>query len=116
MTMAGIVSHLRWVEHCWFEVVFLGRPATGPRFGPEDAGAMVPRQPLGRLLADYERQCALSNEIAAAHSLNDVAKHQGFGAAAATVRRIRPPMGGGPAGHAGQMAAFRGLRAGQRGW
>jgi hypothetical protein len=25
VTMAGAVSHLRWVEHCWFEVVFLGR-------------------------------------------------------------------------------------------
>lgn len=20
MTMAGVVSHLRWAEHCWFEV------------------------------------------------------------------------------------------------
>lgn len=32
MTMAGVVSHLRWVEHCWFEVLFLGRPAEGPQF------------------------------------------------------------------------------------
>jgi hypothetical protein len=22
-----LVSHLRWVEHCWFEVLFLDRPA-----------------------------------------------------------------------------------------
>lgn len=26
-TAAGVVSHLRWVENLWFEVVFLGRPA-----------------------------------------------------------------------------------------
>jgi hypothetical protein len=27
MTTAGVVSHLRWVEHTWFEVLFLGWPA-----------------------------------------------------------------------------------------
>jgi hypothetical protein len=26
--VAGVVSHLRWVEHLWFEVVFLGGPAS----------------------------------------------------------------------------------------
>ena len=30
MTVAGVVSHLRWVENLWFEVVFLGQPAVGP--------------------------------------------------------------------------------------
>ena len=30
MTMAGVVSHLRWAEHLWFNVVFPGQPATGP--------------------------------------------------------------------------------------
>jgi Protein of unknown function (DUF664) len=29
MTMAGVVSHLRWVENLWFEVLFSGRPAEG---------------------------------------------------------------------------------------
>ncbi len=44
MTVAGVVSHLRWVEHLWFEVVFLGRPAAGPQFDEahEDADMMVP--------------------------------------------------------------------------
>ena len=32
MTVAGVVSHLRWVENLWFEVLFLGRPAVGPQF------------------------------------------------------------------------------------
>jgi hypothetical protein len=42
MTMAGIISHLRWAEKLWFEVVFLGRPADGPPFeGPEDSDMMV---------------------------------------------------------------------------
>ena len=117
MTMAGAVSHLRWVEHCWFEVVFLGRPAAGPRFGdgPEDVGTMISSQPLGRLLADYERQCALSNEIAAAHSLDDIGKHQGFRAAAATLRWILIHMVEETARHAGHMDAIRELLEGSGG-
>jgi hypothetical protein len=117
MTMAGAVSHLRWAEHCWFEVVFLGRPAAGPQFddGPEDAGTMVLGQPLGRLLAGYERQCTLSNEIAAAHALDDVGRHQGFRAAAATLRWILIHMVEETARHAGRMDAVRELLGGQKG-
>jgi uncharacterized protein DUF664 len=115
MTMAGAVSHLRWVEHCWFEVVFLGRPAVGPQFddGLEDAGVMPSGQPLDRLLADYERQCALSNEIAAAHWLDDVGKHPGFRAAAATLRWILIHMVEETARHAGHMDAIRELLDGE---
>ncbi|MET9800701.1 DUF664 domain-containing protein [Streptomyces sp. NPDC006368] len=36
MTMAGIVSHPRWVENAWSEVLFLGRPAAGPQFDQDD--------------------------------------------------------------------------------
>jgi hypothetical protein len=114
MTMAGAVSHLRWVERCWFEVVFLGGPAVGPWFG-NDAGTIVPSQPINRLLVDYERQCALSNEIAAAHALDDVGKHQGFRAAAATLRWILIHMVEETARHAGHMDAIRELLEGSKG-
>ncbi|MBO0816173.1 MAG: DinB family protein [Actinobacteria bacterium] len=115
-TMADGVSHLRWIEHCWFEVVFLGRPAAGPRFddGPEDAAMMASGQPLEALLADYERQCARSNEIAAAHSLDAVGKHPGFRAAAATLRWILIHLVEETARHAGRMDAIRGLLDEQR--
>lgn len=117
MTMAGVVAHLCWVEHCWFEVVFLGRPAVGPRFGdaPGRARAIVSGQPLTRLLAGYERQCARSNEIAAAHSLDDVGKHQGFRAAAASLRWILIHMVEETARQAGRMDAIRELLEGATG-
>ena len=53
--MAGVVSHMRWVEHLWFEVVLMGRAAEGPRFeeGVEDADMRVAGIPLERLLAEY---------------------------------------------------------------
>lgn len=82
MTMAGLVSHLRWVEHCWLEVIFLdGPPEANPQFGGvEDADFQVEEMHLTRLLDDYARQCARSNEIVAAASLDDVAR-----------TRLRPP-------------------------
>jgi len=89
MTMAGVVSHLRWVEHCWFEVLFLGRPAEGPPFQdePEDADMMVEGIPLAQLLEEYAPQCAVSNESVAAHLLDDVGTHPDFGSAAALLPR-----------------------------
>ncbi|WP_202805693.1 DUF664 domain-containing protein [Actinopolymorpha alba] len=52
MTMAGVISHLRWTEQTWFEVLFLGRPADGPQFkeDPEDADMMVEGVSLAQLL------------------------------------------------------------------
>ena len=80
MTVAGLVSHLRWTEHCWFEVLLLDRPSdVNPQFGDvEDADFMVDDVPLAQLLDEYAAQCAISNEIVAAASLDDVARNTDF--------------------------------------
>jgi uncharacterized damage-inducible protein DinB len=66
MTIAGLVSHLRWNEHSWFEASLLGLPNRGPWTpnGHPDAEMMVDDVPLARLLDEYDEQCARSNEIA----------------------------------------------------
>jgi uncharacterized damage-inducible protein DinB len=118
MTVAGVVSHLRWVEHLWFEVVFLGRPAVGPQFDDahEDADMMVPGIPLAQLLAEYRRQCAVSNEIIAAHPLDEVGQHTDFEAAAATLRWMLIHMVEETARHAGHLDVIRELLDGQKGY
>lgn len=118
MTMAGVVSHLRWVEHCWFEVLFLGRPAEGPQFadGPEDADMMVEDIALTQLLDEYEQQCALSNEIVAAHSLDEVGQHPDFGSAAATLRWMLIHMVEETARHVGHLDTIRELLDGRKGY
>ncbi|MEU4575363.1 DinB family protein [Nonomuraea sp. ATR24] len=119
MTVAGLVSHLRWVEHCWFEVLFMGGPAVGPQFdedGPEDADMMVDDVPLARLLEEYERQCAVSNEIIAAHSLDDVGKHPDFRSAAASLRWMLIHMVEETARHAGHLDTVRELVDGTKGY
>ncbi|MGI8335434.1 DinB family protein [Actinomadura scrupuli] len=71
MTVAGLVSHLRWVEQSWFENVMLGGPDLGPWTEDDpDKDFKVPGVPLTRLLEDYERQCARSREIAATLDLD----------------------------------------------
>jgi uncharacterized damage-inducible protein DinB len=118
MTMAGIVSHLRWVENLWFEVLFLGGPAEGPQFDDttEDADMVVPGVPLARLLAEYASQCAVSNEITAAHPLDETGKHPGFEAGGATLRWMLIHMVEETARHAGHLDAIRELLDGQKGY
>ncbi len=118
MTMAGLVSHLRWVEHCWFEVLFLDTPATdNPQFqDPDDAEWMVDDVPLAQLLEDYRRQCERSNEIVAAHKLEEVGRNRDFGSGRANLRWIMLHMLEETARHAGHADTVRELLDGGRGY
>ncbi|MCH6160266.1 DinB family protein [Streptomyces marispadix] len=118
MTMAGLVSHMRWVEHCWFEVLLLGGPAEGPQFddGPEDADMMVEGVPLARLLDEYEKQCAVSDEIIAAHALEDIGRHPGYKADQTSLRWILLHMIEETARHAGHADILRELLDGRKGY
>ena len=77
---------------------------------------MVSGTPLAQLLEEYERQCAMSNEIIAAHPLDEAGKHPDFPAAAATLRWILIHMVEETARHAGHLDAIRELLDGQRGY
>ncbi|WP_431920236.1 DinB family protein [Nonomuraea jabiensis] len=119
MTVAGLVSHMRWTEHCWFEVLFLGRDsATNPQFdeATEDADMRVEGVPLARLLDEYEQQCAVSNEIVAAHSFDDVGEFPGFSSGAATLRWILIHMVEETARHVGHLDTVRELLDGAKGY
>jgi uncharacterized damage-inducible protein DinB len=118
MTVAGVVSHLRWVEHLWFEVLFLGGPAAGPQFDEdrEDADMMVAGRPLAQLLGEYARQCATSDEIIAGHSLDEAGRHPDFDSAAATLRWMLIHMVEETARHAGHLDAIRELLDGRKGY
>ncbi|MEU6660141.1 DinB family protein [Streptomyces sp. NPDC046821] len=118
MTLAGVVSHLRWVEHCWFEVVFLGGPATGPQFddGPEDADMLVDGVPLKQLLDEYGSQYARSNEITAAHPLDRAGRHPDFRDGSANLRWILLHMIEETARHVGHLDTIRELLDGEKGY
>ena len=117
MTVAGVVSHLRWAEQLWFEVVFLDRPGTGPGFdGVEDSEMMVDDVPLAGLLDAYAAQCAVSNEIIAAHSLDETGRYTDDPEGGATLRWMVLHMLEETARHAGHLDLIRELLDGQKGY
>jgi hypothetical protein len=119
MTMAGLVSHLRWVEHTWFEVLMQNAPTDdNPLFGDvDDADMMVADVPIARLIDDYAAQCARSNEIVAAHSLDDLAQNSElFRSGAANLRWMMIHMVEETARHVGHADAIRELLDGTKGY
>jgi uncharacterized damage-inducible protein DinB len=60
MSIAALVSHLRWVEHHWIEVVALDRPDQGPWTDddPDREMRIAADIPIDALLADYADACA----------------------------------------------------------
>jgi hypothetical protein len=116
MTVAGLVSHLRWTEHCWFDVVFLDRgQAENPQFGDVDgADFMVDDVPLSQLLDEYAAQCAASDETIAAVSFDDVGRHPEYGAE--TLRWMLHHMLEETARHVGHLDLLREQLDGAKGY
>jgi hypothetical protein len=116
MTPAGLVSHMRWVEHLWFEAIFLNAPRDGnPAFRKDvaDAEMRVAGVPLAQLLDEFDAQWARSNEIVAAHSLDDIGQDPEF---RPSLRWIVIHMVEETARHIGHLDAMRELADGQTGY
>ncbi|MGW6566504.1 DinB family protein [Streptomyces sp. NPDC054975] len=79
MTLSGLISHLRWVENYWIQVVFLGEEQTGPLTeatdeDPDPEMRTAVDIPLPQLLAEYEAQSAGYRSLLADLDLNATAK------------------------------------------
>jgi uncharacterized damage-inducible protein DinB len=59
MTLKGLVNHLLWVEHSWFEWRFLGEEDRGPWTDedPDREFRIAVDEPMADLLDAYEQQC-----------------------------------------------------------
>jgi uncharacterized damage-inducible protein DinB len=68
MSVAGLVSHIRWSEAFWIDVLFLGQPNQWP--GTDHDSELQMRrgleQPLSELLDEYADQAARTDEVLAA--------------------------------------------------
>ncbi|MFB6723639.1 DinB family protein [Kribbella sp. NPDC056345] len=116
MTPAGLVSHMRWVEHLWFEVVYLNVPRDqNPMYRKdvESAEMLVTGVPLPQLLDEFDAQWARSNEIVAAHSLDDTGQDPEF---QPSLRWILLHMLEETARHVGHLDAMRELADGRTGY
>lgn len=120
-TVAGLVSHLRWVEYSWFTENLLGTPDTGQtpftEGGHPDAEMFVDHRTLPDLLDEYDAECARSNEILTNFTLDDVETlipPRPSGQAAST-RYILNHMLEETARHLGHLDILRELLDGHRG-
>jgi len=119
MTMAGLISHMRWVEHTWLEVLFLGGDRTqNPSFDEtdEDANWRTDDVSLKQLLAEYEAQCVRSNEIVAAASLDDVGRNPDYRSGNANLRWMLIHLVEETGRHAGHADIVRELLDGVKGY
>jgi uncharacterized damage-inducible protein DinB len=79
-TLAGIVSHLASVEREWFHAILAQRPPAEAGVRIADDGWRVPsEQSTDELVADYQRACASSRQLAASFSLDDSVPHPRLG-------------------------------------
>jgi hypothetical protein len=79
MTMCGLISHLRWVEHHWVQVMFLGEEPAGPLIDatdddPDPEMRTAVDIPLPQLLAEDEEQSAGYRRLLSGHDLNATVK------------------------------------------
>jgi uncharacterized damage-inducible protein DinB len=76
MTIAGLVSHLRWVEYSWFEVSLLGGEDRGPWTDedPDREMRIAVEIPIAQLLAEYQASCARYSELVASLHLDTLSK------------------------------------------
>ncbi|WP_432143688.1 DinB family protein [Streptomyces sp. bgisy084] len=119
MTMAGLISHMRWVEHTWLEVVFLGGDKTqNPYFDETDKDAdwRTDGVPLKQLLMQYEAQCARSDEIVSTASLDDVGRHPDDGSGNPDLRWMLIHLVEETGRHAGHADIVRELLDGAKGY
>lgn len=100
MSLAGIVSHLRWVEAAWFEVALRGEKNRADDF----PGA--PEVPLAHLVDEYEMQCERSRQITRKLSLDTAVAEDGV---RFSVRWILFHVLEETTRHLGQLDALRGL-------
>lgn len=72
MTISGLVSHVRWVEYSWFEVVFRGHENRGPWTDedPDREMRIAVNVPLAELLDDYDAQSERYRRLVAGTDLD----------------------------------------------
>jgi uncharacterized damage-inducible protein DinB len=117
MTLSGLISHLRWVEYYWFQVVFLGEEDEGPWTDedPDREMRIAVDIPLTELLQQYEEQAVRYRELVAAHDLDATAKRPVRDGVQVDIRWILLHLIEETARHNGHLDILRELADGQTG-
>lgn len=113
LSIASVVSHLRWVESLWFERNFLGLE---PRTDDGNGGWSAEELPLTHLLNAYADQCKRSREIVNEHGLDEPEAYAPEGLDHVSLRWILGHLIEETARHLGHMDLLREAADGVRGY
>ena len=79
-TLAGLIQHLTSVEQEWFQLVLAQRSPEEMDGRPADDGWAVRRgETADSMIAEYDRACEVSREVASGFGLDDAAPHPRLG-------------------------------------
>ncbi|RKE07342.1 putative damage-inducible protein DinB [Catellatospora citrea] len=118
MTVKGLVSHVRWVEYSWFQVVLLGEEDAGPwtKEDPDREFTYALDTPIEQLLDEYDAQSARYRELVASLDLDTLAQRNlGRAGRPATLRWILFHLVEEIARHNGHLDVVRELVDGTKG-
>src|SRR5204863_7289574 len=116
-SIASVVSHLRWVEHRWFEYGMLGEPNRSPTTADEPhADWVLDDTSLAELVDDYERQCQRSREIVGVLDLGAMSERPLAFKRPVSLRWVLAHMVEETARHVGHLGALRELADGVTGY
>lgn len=82
-TPLSLVKHCAAAERVWFQRTLAGLPPSrcdGYATGDDRSWLTSDTETVGDVIAEYERACARSRDIAARHELDEVAEHYRRGA------------------------------------
>jgi uncharacterized damage-inducible protein DinB len=118
MTIAGLVSHLRWVEYWWFQVVLLGEEDEGPWTDedPDREMRIAVEVPIARLLDEYDEQSARYRELVAGLDLDELSKRATRSGEPVTLRWILTHLIEETARHNGHLDLLREMADGVTGY
>ena len=117
MTIGGLVSHLRWVEYSWFEVVLLGGVDEGPWTDedPDREMRLGATTPLAVLLDEYDAQSRRYRDLVAGMDLDTRSKRPLSSGESPTLRWILFHLIEETARHNGHLDILRELADGTTG-
>jgi uncharacterized damage-inducible protein DinB len=120
MTLCGLISHLRWVEYHWFQVMFLGEECEGvltqvSEDDPDPEMRTAVDVPLEQLLAEYEEQSARYRRLVAEHELDEPAARPRRSGGRIDLRWVLLHLIEETARHNGHIDILRELLDGQKG-
>ena len=107
-TLLGLVSHAAAVERNWFQHYLGGKPReeiTGNARGDDPSWDVGADKTIGDVIAEFERACAASRQIAAGFALDQTVPHEDLGQV--SLRFIYLNLFGEYARHAGHADIIR---------